>query len=167
MRLDSFTRRRWLTAYAPLIIWTVFTLGLGSGAASMNETSRFIRPLLEFLFPSADADTLYMYHAIIRKMAHLFQYGVLGLLAIRAFASAKYRVTLALLFAVLVATIDEVNQSFDPTRTSTVRDVVLDVFGSVAALVIYILWVRRKGDATRHDQISVNKTGDWDTKTFH
>lgn len=134
MRLDLFTRRRWLTAYAPLIIWTIFTLGLGSGAASMGETSRFIRPLLEFLFPSADADTLYLYHAAIRKLAHLFQYGVLGLFALHAFTYFKRPVVFALSFVTSVAMVDEFRQSFDPARTATPLDVLLDIIGAILAL---------------------------------
>ena len=127
-------RRRWLTAYAPLIIWTIFTLGLGSGAASMGETSRFIRPLLEFLFPAADADTLYLYHAAIRKLAHLFQYGVLGLFALHAFTYFKRPVVFALSFVTSVAMVDEFRQSFDPARTATPLDVLLDIIGAILAL---------------------------------
>lgn len=143
-----FQRRMWLTAYAPLVIWTIFTLGLGSGAASMTETSRFIGPLLRFLFPTADADTLYLYHAAIRKMAHIFLYGVLCLLALRAFRIYRRQIVLALCYVGLVAVVDEVNQSFDPARTATPWDVLLDLFGGAIAVVIYLLvsgwWKRRQ-----------------------
>ena len=137
-----FQRRMWLTAYAPLVIWTIVTLGLGSGAASMNETSRFIGPLLKFLFPSADADTLYLYHAAIRKLAHVFQYGVLCLFALRAFRIYRRQTVLALCYVLLIAVVDEVNQSFDPARTATPLDVLLDLFGGGIAVIIY-LWVSR------------------------
>jgi VanZ family protein len=150
MRLDSFMRRRWLTAYAPLIIWTIFTLGLGSGAASMGETSRFIRPLLEFLFPAADADTLYLYHAAIRKLAHLFQYGVLGLFALHAFTYFKRPVVFALSFVALIAMIDEFRQSFDPARTATPLDVLLDIVGAMLALGVVFAFRRiRRNNADR------------------
>ena len=143
-------RRRWLTAYAPLIIWTIFTLGLGSGAASMGETSRFIRPLLEFLFPAADADTLYLYHAAIRKLAHLFQYGVLGLFALHAFTYFKRPVVFALSFVALIAMIDEFRQSFDPARTATPMDVLLDIVGAMLALGVVFAFRRiRRNNADR------------------
>jgi VanZ family protein len=141
-------RRRWLTAYAPLIIWTLITLGLGSGAASMNETSRFIGPLLKLLFPAADADTLYLLHAAIRKMAHIFQYGVLCILALRAFSAYRRQVVLALCYVGVVAMADEINQSFDPTRTATPIDVLLDLFGGIVGVLIYRSlsrwWTRRQ-----------------------
>jgi len=153
MSIDPLNRRRWLLAYAPLLIWTVFTLGLGSGAASMGETSRFIRPLLEFLFPSADAETIYLYHAAIRKLAHIFQYGVLSLLAYRAFSTFKRPVVLALCFVALVAITDEIHQSYDPSRTSTPLDVLLDVVGALLALGL-LFFIRRKR-AARKDVGSV------------
>jgi VanZ family protein len=112
----------------------LFTLGLGSGAASMSETSRFIRPLLEFLFPNADADTLYLYHAAIRKLAHIFQYGILGLLAHRAFSALKRPFVLALCYVAVVAITDEVHQSYDPSRTATPFDVLIDLVGAFLAL---------------------------------
>ena len=153
MSIDPLNRRRWLLAYAPLLIWTVFTLGLGSGAASMGETSRFIRPLLEFLFPSADAETIYLYHAAIRKLAHIFQYGVLGLLAHRAFSTFKRPVVLALCYVALVAISDEMHQSYDPSRTATPVDVILDVVGAV--LVLGLLFFIRTKRAARKDVGSV------------
>ena len=139
MSIDTLNRRRWLFAYAPLLIWTVFTLGLGSGAASMSETSRFIRPLLEFLFPNADPDTLYLYHAAIRKLAHIFQYGILCLLAYRAFATFKRPAALALCYVAVVAIADEIHQSFDLSRTATPLDVLLDLVGATLALSFSIL----------------------------
>lgn len=108
----------------------------------MNETSRFIGPLLKFLFPTADADTLYLYHAAIRKLAHVFQYGVLCLLALRAFSIYRRQIVFALCYVGLVALVDEVNQSFDPTRTATPLDVLLDLFGGAIAVIIY-LWASR------------------------
>ena len=110
----------------------------------MNETSRFIRPLLEFLFPSADPDTLALYHGLIRKAAHVFEYAVLGILAVRAFRKTQHRVVLASVLVVLIAFIDELNQSFNPSRTSTPWDVLLDVFGGLLGIGAYVLLSRTR-----------------------
>jgi VanZ family protein len=130
-------RREWLTAYAPLLFWTILVLGLGTGFGSMNETSRILGPLLEFLFPSADAGTIRFYQSIIRKFAHVFEYGVLGVLAFRAFRSLRLRVLWSVLLVAVIAVIDEFNQSFNPARTSTPWDVALDVTGGILAIVMY------------------------------
>lgn len=135
-------RRRWLTAYAPLVIWTVLILGLGSGLGAMNETSRFIRPLLEFLFPSAAPDTLSTIHGYIRKAAHLFEYMMLAILAINAFRAFRQRVLIALAVVLVVASVDEVNQSFNPARTGTPFDVLIDLVGGIVGLMFWWLFAK-------------------------
>jgi VanZ family protein len=134
-------RRRWLTHYAPLVVWIVVILGLGSSIGSMNETSRFIRPLLEFLFPTAAPETLTYVHGMIRKSAHFVEYAILSILAARAFGTIFRTPILRFLFAFLlvamIASVDEYQQSFNPSRTSSPFDVLIDLSGGVAALLIF------------------------------
>lgn len=151
MKESSNNKRRiWLTAYAPLIIWTVIVLGLGSGMGSMNETSRIIRPLLEFLFPTALPETLTLYHGYIRKFAHFAEYAVLATLAFRALSPFKHKYALALAFAAAVATADEFNQSLNPSRTSSPWDVALDIAGAAFAIFLFAVYaiVRRSRSRT-------------------
>ncbi|MFN6964680.1 MAG: VanZ family protein [Pyrinomonadaceae bacterium] len=135
--------------YGPLAAWIVVILVLGSGMGSMNETSRFIRPLLEFLFPEAPPETLAIYHGYIRKLAHFAEYGVLALFAARAFATSSSAVlarnfwVASAALALIVAAIDEFRQSYDPSRTSSVYDVLIDLSGAAAALII-VAAVRRR-----------------------
>lgn len=134
----------WLTAYAPLLIWTVFIFGLGSGIGAMNETSRIIGPLLKWLFPNSPAETLIFYHGLIRKFAHFFEYAVLALLACRALFGVKFRFAFALILVAMVASMDEYKQSLDPSRTGSLWDVALDIFGGSVAIVGYWLITRCK-----------------------
>ena len=136
-------RRRWLTAYAPLLLWIGMILFLGSGQGSMTRTSLFVRPLLEFLFPSADEATLQIYHGYIRKSAHIVEYAVLGFFAMRTFTATRMRALLALLLTLSVAVLDEFLQSFDPSRTSSPYDVLIDLSGGVAAIAIFHFFFRR------------------------
>jgi VanZ family protein len=141
-------RRGRITRYAPLVIWMAVILGLGFGEASMSETSRFIRPLLKFLFPDAPESTLAFYHGLIRKSAHFVEYGVLAFLAVRAFSassirslkSGRFRFAIALV--VLIAASDEFHQSFEPSRTGSPLDILIDVSGGLAILVCYGLLMR-------------------------
>ena len=113
----------------------------------MSETSRIIRPLLEFLFPSAAPETLSIYHGYIRKLAHFIEYALLAVLALRALGMYRFRYLAAFGFAFLVAVADESNQSLNPARTSSPRDVVLDLAGAVVALLSFkLLFDRRRGD---------------------
>lgn len=131
-------------AYAPLVIWIVVILGLGSGLGAVNETSRFIRPLLEFLFPSAAPETLSTLHGYIRKGAHLFEYAMLAILAMRAFRAFQQRVFIALGVVFIVASIDELNQSFNTARTGTPFDVLVDLVGGLVGLGLWWLFVKRR-----------------------
>ena len=118
---------------------------------SMNETSRFIRPLLDFLFPSATPESLTFVHGIIRKLAHLVEYALLGFLAVRAFRTLVRGPITAALFAftlaAAVAALDEFQQSFDPSRTSSPVDVLIDVTGASAVIVLFASGVGRHGKA--------------------
>lgn len=118
----------------------------------MSETSRFIRPLLEFLFPDASEETLRIYHGWIRKFAHLFEYAVLAFLAVRAFSNSvmtvlrEHAYLAALALVLLIAAADETIQSFDPSRTGSVADVAIDLAGGLAVIVMFSLRARRDTD---------------------
>lgn len=148
--------RKRLIRYAPLFLWIAVILYLGSAQGSMSETSRFIGPLLRFLFPDAAPDTLAVFHGYIRKFAHLFEYGVLAAIALNAFlgsavsALRRHRYGAAMAVVLVVAVIDETSQSMLASRTGTPWDVGLDALGGLIALLFLLLidlaryWKTRK-----------------------
>ncbi|MDQ2747865.1 MAG: VanZ family protein [Acidobacteriota bacterium] len=129
--------------YAPLILWACLVLFLSTGNASMSNTSRFIRPLLEFLFPNSPAETIDFYHAYIRKIAHVTEYAMLAFWAARAFSVSgrellrRFWYLFALLLVAFVASTDEFNQSFDASRTSSIYDVLLDISGGTLMILCF------------------------------
>lgn len=137
--------------YVPLILCLFFILYASTTNASMSQTSRFIRPLLEFLFPDTSESTLYIYHTYIRKFAHFTEYAGLAFFASRAFFYSskqflkKYWYISAFLLVLTVASVDEINQSFDVTRTGTFKDVLIDGgSGLVMILMLFVFYFRRK-----------------------
>lgn len=118
----------------------------------MSSTSRIIRPLLEWLFPNAAPETITSYHAYIRKCAHFTEYAILAFWAWRAFRRSgaellrKYWYVFSFLLVTLIASIDEFNQSFNPLRTSSPYDVLLDMSGGLA--MILFLWFFTKKQPT-------------------
>ena len=134
-----------LIRYAPILLWTGVILFLSTSQASMAETSRFIRPLIEFFFPSAAPDTFLLIHAFIRKTAHFVEYAVLGLFAARAFSNSsvnilrKYWTLFSVAIVVLIAVIDEINQSLGTSRTGSVWDALLDISGGISAILVFYL----------------------------
>ncbi len=141
-------RREQLILYAPLLVWIGVIFFLSSGQGSMTRTSLIIRPLLEFFLPAALPETIDFYHGLIRKFAHFAEYAVLGFLACRAFAPAshpflgKHYYLAAIVLVVAVAGSDEFNQSFNPARTGSPFDVLLDLSGGLAATFFYYILTR-------------------------
>lgn len=143
-------RHEKLLLYVPLVLWIGLILFLSSGQGAMTQTSRFIRPLLEFLLPSASPETLDLYHGYIRKLAHPSVYAVLAFWSWRAFRGSAagffqrnvYIASFSL--ALLIASADELNQSFLSSRTGTPWDVALDAAGASIALGVLCLFDRRK-----------------------
>lgn len=136
--------------YAPLVAWTCFIFYASTGAMSASNTSRVIEPLLRWLVPDISAAQLVAAHAITRKLAHFSEYALLALLAARAFAgSAKSFLSrrwfvAALALVVAVALLDEFNQSFNPARTGTIKDSLLDTVGGLTALALLTLLRARR-----------------------
>jgi VanZ family protein len=52
--------------------------------------------------------------------------------------------TIAFLMTVLVAGLDEWHQTFLPSRTGTVRDVILDSSAALVAQIVIFMWLRGK-----------------------
>lgn len=133
--------------YAPLVLWAGLVLFLSTGQASMSNTSRFIRPFLEFLFPNAPIELIDVYHGYIRKLAHITEYAILAFWAARAFSSSsqknlqKFWFVVSFVLVLLVASIDETNQSYIASRTGSIYDVALDASGGLAMIVIFYLIV--------------------------
>jgi VanZ family protein len=108
----------------------------------MTSTSKFLGPVLHFLFPAAPEETIRLYHVYIRKFAHFAAYAVLALLAARAFIGneilriARHWFAFSLALVLLTAVIDEASQSLSSTRTGSIYDVALDGIGGLAALCV-------------------------------
>lgn len=142
-------RRRRVYRHAPLLIWIGVIFFLSSGRGSMSQTSQIIKPILEFLFPNASESTLLEYHAYIREFAHFAEYGVLGLLAAISFSHSPakarqiYPFAAAFGLVVAVAALDEFNQSFNPARTASVQDIVIDVAGGLTMIALYFIFNRK------------------------
>ena len=112
----------------------------------MSNTSRFVRPLLEFLFPNSPEENLIVYHSYIRKLAHVTEYAMLAFWASRAFSNStveflrRFWSFFAFGLVFIVASIDETNQSYNASRTGSIYDVLLDITGGTAMILVFYLF---------------------------
>jgi len=72
---------------------------------------------------------------LVRKIAHAVEFGVLGVLFLRA----TRRPGLAFVLGTLYAVSDEVHQSFVPGRMGSAVDVAIDMIGVLAGIVVWQL----------------------------
>ena len=154
--LKIFDRRGRFLRYAPLILWIGVIFFFSSQQGSMSKTSIFIRPILLFLFPNAPEETLTIYHGYIRKLAHFTEYAVLAFIALRTFRSPaneflqKHRYFVSFILVFSIASLDEFNQSFIASRTSSFWDVLLDTAGGLTVLIfVYFIKIRYNAKRTR------------------
>ncbi|MDQ1557025.1 MAG: hypothetical protein QOD32_85 [Pyrinomonadaceae bacterium] len=136
--------------YVPLACWIGFIFFASTGAMSASNTSRIIAPLFKWLFPGISEAQLLLVHFTVRKTAHFTEYAVLALLAARAFIPSTRRrlrrgwFVAALALVAIVALLDEYNQSFNPARTGTIWDSLIDLAGGATSLIVFSLWRRRR-----------------------
>ncbi|MBM2804989.1 MAG: putative rane protein [Deltaproteobacteria bacterium] len=130
----------------PVVAWMslifLFSTGLFSGA----NTSSFLGPILSSLFPAMTGDQIEIVHLTVRKLGHWGEYFILAILCVRALhahpprQSRLRRTVIAIAIATLYATSDEWHQSFVPSRSASIIDMLIDSFGAICGT----LWFERR-----------------------
>jgi VanZ family protein len=134
----------------PIVIWLIMIFIGSTDLMSAQHTSRIIGPILRWLHPGISPSRIEQVQFVIRKTAHLSEYAVLSLLIFRALAnmirSGRFAgaASITLLISSAFAASDEFHQSFVPSRTSSVRDVVIDITGAIFGMTIYWSFVHKR-----------------------
>ena len=124
---------RWL----PVVLWTALILSASNDHFSSQQSEGWFHSIF-------GRDLPFVVHVMLRKSAHMFEYGILAILAWRAHRS----MTVPLLIVLAVASVDEWMQSRTLARTGTAWDVVLDCCAAVIVVgVVEAGLTRRREDA--------------------
>jgi VanZ family protein len=143
-----------LYRYGPLLLWLTIIFLASTGTLSGSNTSRIIRPILQFLFPDASEAYLQLMHFKLRKLGHFFTYAVLGFLAARAFITSSIELLrtrwylVSFLLVAIYSLLDELHQSYVPSRTASIYDSFIDMAGGATALFMFFLWQLLKSKRT-------------------
>jgi VanZ family protein len=126
-------------------------VGFSTDAASSEHTESWLLPFLRTLAPWATAAQLEALHWLARRLAHLSEYAILAALWLRGFVRGRGLTPrnaglLALAISAAWAILDELHQSFVPSRSASVADVALDTTGALIALTIAHAGWRRAAD---------------------
>jgi VanZ family protein len=133
----------------PVLLWIGFIFWMSTGIFSAQNTYLFFEPLLRFFVPSISQREIVVLHIAIRKLAHITEYFISGLLLFRAFKEGsdkkrEWRWAISSLFAVaIIAVSDEFHQSFVSTRTASLVDVGIDILGGFLAQCVSVLMFQR------------------------
>src|SRR5262245_4291115 len=123
-----------------------FIVGLSTDVGSSAHTESWLLPLLRTLAPWATSGQVEALHWLTRRLAHLSEYAILAALWLRAFVRGRNLTPrsaglLALAISVAWALLDELHQSFVPSRSASLADVLVDTVGALIALtVVHVGW---------------------------
>ena len=133
--------------WLPVLFWMALIFSASSDSMSFQHTSRIIAPLLHWLFPAISDATVHLVVVLVRKAAHLSEYGVLALLVWRLVRRLSANTTgvwrwpdlvKTMLVVLVYAASDEFHQRFVPSRQASIQDVAIDTAGGFLALLL--LW---------------------------
>ena len=126
-------RRQRVQAWFALGLWIVLILLASGDVFSAANTQSWIGQ------PQPPGANAAPEHVALRALFQLLEYGVLGLLAFHALALAAGRGGLAAaglgaLLALTISISDETLQGYQPNRSGSPRDAVLNLFGAVGGV---------------------------------
>ncbi|MEW6268593.1 MAG: VanZ family protein [Thermodesulfobacteriota bacterium] len=113
---------------------------LSSDYFSGDQTGGILLPLLELLLPGVSPTTLVALHGAVRKLAHVTEYAILAILLVRALERPRRAVwttaTAALVIGAGYAVVDELHQTWVPSRVGSPIDVALDACGTLLGVAL-------------------------------
>ncbi len=156
-RVPANDARWWFNVWAPVAIAILIICIESTSTFSAQNTSSWLRPIVEGLVGPFHGNGWEAFHHCLRKTGHFIGYGTVGFTFLRAWLYARapeaqssllsWRVEstiLAIFSTAIVASCDEFHQTFLPSRTGTPLDVLLDTAGaSVLCLLVWLIcWTR-------------------------
>jgi VanZ family protein len=137
--------------WMPVFAWMVVIFIGSTDVLSSEHTSRFLVPLLQWVYPHISNSAVNTIHLLVRKFGHVSEYAILAVLFWRALrGGTSWRTKFSILFVsalmgcVAFAVSDEFHQSFVPSRTPSARDVMIDICGASFALMLCWIFTARR-----------------------
>ena len=97
-----------------------------------------------------------MFGLSLRKYAHIFLYGLVGIFTFFSLGQRKLRPVIAVIICYVFAVFDELHQYFIPGRTAQFSDTLIDMCGFFPAILgcwaINVLW-KQKDKRLRKDSL--------------
>jgi len=130
-----------------VILWmTLIFIMSSSNSIESNNQSNYIVNFISNILNITNIDTL---SYVIRKIAHLTEYLILGFLVNNMIKEYNKKIYLSIIICILYAISDEIHQSLVPGRNPQVLDVLIDSVGSITG--IFLLNIKHIFNKTKKD----------------
>jgi len=146
------TGKKFVTYFLPLMLWMALIFPVWNRALGSSRIYEIFADIFRWLVPGASAHALGVWYIIFRKTLHFIEYGLLAFLFYRAFRGGrgprwwKKAGLLALVSASAYGFLDELLQSYVPSRFGSPFDWVVDTAGVVTAIGL-LAWMGGRRDA--------------------
>lgn len=121
-----------------LIFWVsfIFFMSHQSGNVSSNTSFFFVKVILMY-FPNNFLGKIEIMSFLIRKLAHILEYFILGILVLELVKEypIKKSVLVSMLICICLSCIDEIHQIFIVGRNGTIVDVLIDTIGILTSIL--------------------------------
>lgn len=120
-----------------LILWMIFIFVMSNFNA--NDSSGQSSTIVDFLNHLFNLNNIEHITLIVRKLAHITEYFILGILTYNMLKDYKIEniFIISFLSCVFYACTDEIHQMFIPGRSGNIIDVLIDSFGSIIGCIFY------------------------------
>ena len=117
-----------------LIIWMIFIFVMSSFSATESTNQSSI--IVTVISSTINISNTHLLTVTIRKLAHLTEYFILGILTYNVFKNNYKSINLSIIVCLLYAISDEIHQIFIPGRTGQITDVLIDTIGALIGIII-------------------------------
>jgi VanZ family protein len=134
--------------WTPALLWLGIICFESTDLLSSAHTGSILYSVVTFLFGHVNPIVFLVWHHLLRKAGHVTGYAILSYLLFRAWRAtlplphvhswALSWARISFLMTALVATLDEWHQTFIPSRTGNLRDVLLDSTAAFGAQ--FVIW---------------------------
>jgi VanZ family protein len=138
----------WISAWLPVAVGIGIIMMESTKSFGADHTSHPLRLIWEAIFGPVSNAQWVIIHLVIRKTGHFLGYGFIGVAWLRAWwmtlphSHFLEDAFLALMGTALVASLDELHQSYLPNRNGSPWDVLLDCCGAITLQLAVYLWLR-------------------------
>ena len=135
----------------------IFCFSAQTASESVESSNSTIKIIASFIYPDFEnlseekqAEICEVYTGLIRKLAHLCIYALLGFLVSLTLFNYPLKVSRIILYSEIVCVVyaitDEIHQYFVPGRGPGVKDVLIDAVGSLlgSIFIICIIYIIRR-----------------------